>query len=567
MSFKDEKIVESKSCQKCQASFGVTDKDLEFYEKISPVFNGEKFQIPSPNYCPGCRQQRRLSFRNTRQLYKRECDGTGKEMVSIYHPNSKRIVYNTDFWWGDEWDGLEYGVDFDFDRPFFEQFQELDYKVPTIWMLNQNSENSQYCNVAVGCSNSHLCFAANGIEDCLFTTNLSQCEFVVDCYSMFCSKECYECIDVNHSYNCRHSISLENANNSSYCMDCLGIDECIFSIWLHNTSYCILNEKFSKHEYLKIKNDIFTNKNIFEQYFADYQELLTSLPRKSNQIVNSQDCSWDYITDSEDCKHSFDAHHSRSIAYSSFSKINNQDCYDVDAFLNSNLLYESLSCTDSTHKICSQFCWFSHHVLYSDNCKNSQNLFWCIGLRNKSYCIFNKQYTKQEYHILVPKIIEHMKQSWEWWEFFPSSISCFWYNETVAQEYYPLTKDEAIQQWLNWSNYEAPFLKAEKTILANKLPSDIWEIPDDILSWAIECETTQKLFRITAQELEFYRKHNLPIPKRHPEQRYLDRMILRNPCKLFKRDCDRCWVDMQTTYAPDRKEIVYCEKCYEKEVY
>jgi hypothetical protein len=27
----------------------------------------------------------------------------------------------------------------------------------------------------------------------------------------------------------------------------------------------------------------------------------------------------------------------------------------------------------------------------------------------KEYCILNKQYTKEEYEILVPKIIEHMK--------------------------------------------------------------------------------------------------------------------------------------------------------------
>ena len=30
------------------------------------------------------------------------------------------------------------------------------------------------------------------------------------------------------------------------------------------------------------------------------------------------------------------------------------------------------------------------------------------SLRNKSYCILNKQYTKEEYEELVPKIIEHM---------------------------------------------------------------------------------------------------------------------------------------------------------------
>jgi hypothetical protein len=59
----------------------------------------------------------------------------------------------------------------------------------------------------------------------------------------------------------------------------------------------------------------------------------------------------------------------------------------------------------------------------------------------------------------------------------------------------------------------------------------------------------------------------LPIPRRHPDQRHLDRMALRNPRKLFDRKCDKCQVDMKTTYAPERKETVYCEECYNKEVY
>ena len=106
----------------------------------------------------------------------------------------------------------------------------------------------------------------------------------------------------------------------------------------------------------------------------------------------------------------------------------------------------------------------------------------------------------------------------------------------------------------------------KKIIPADKLPDDISKIPDDILNWAIECEVTKKPFRIIKQELDFYRKHHLPIPKRHPDQRHLDRMALRNPRKLFERKCDKCHKEMITTYAPERKEIVYCEACYNKEV-
>jgi len=38
-----EKIVETKTCKHCGASFDITDKDLEFYEKVSPSFPSQEF--------------------------------------------------------------------------------------------------------------------------------------------------------------------------------------------------------------------------------------------------------------------------------------------------------------------------------------------------------------------------------------------------------------------------------------------------------------------------------------------------------------------------------------------
>ena len=31
--------------------------------------------------------------------------------------------------------------------------------------------------------------------------------------------------------------------------------------------------------------------------------------------------------------------------------------------------------------------------------------------------------------------------------------------------------------------------------------------------------------------------------------------------------CDKCKTEIQTSYPPDRPEIVYCEDCYKQEVY
>ena len=154
-------------------------------------------------------------------------------------------------------------------------------------------------------------------------------------------------------------------------------------------------------------------------------------------------------------------------------------------------------------------------------------MFGCNGLKNKKYCIFNKQYSKEEYEEMVPKLIEKMKSDGEWWEFFPISNSPFGYNETVAWYEFAMTPQEAKNKWYNWLEYTPDTLKVEKIIPASQLPDDIADIPDDILNWAVECEVTKRPFKILSAELEFYRKKGFPIPKRHPDQRHFDRYALR----------------------------------------
>ena len=213
-------------------------------------------------------------------------------------------------------------------------------------------------------------------------------------------------------------------------------------------------------------------------------------------------------------------------------------------------------------------------MIYCISCSSSKNLFACVGLKHAQYCILNKQYTKEEYEELVPKIIEHMQKTGEWGEFFPPALSPFGYNETVANEYFPLTKEEVMErnakmdssvQKFNWSDYEPPAPTAQKIItpeMMKNLPSDISKIPDDVLSWALTCEESGKLFTLQKSELEFYRKMNLPIPHRHPDIRHADRMKLRNPRKLWKRICSQCGTPIQTTYSPERPEKILCENCY-----
>ena len=384
-------------------------------------------------------------------------------------------------------------------------------------------------------------------------------------------KHCYYGYKLNNCFKCFFSDFCSDSANCYFCSDCKNCKNCIWCVGLNNKEYYVYNKKVSKEEFQKIKEDLNKwNYKIYKQLEANFLNLKLSKIHRNVKKINSNNCTWDWLLNCDNSKEIYDCFEIQDSKYSlncSWKNIN--DCYN--AWFTWELLYNSLASYNVYGILFSCSVFDSKNIIYSINCFwNCSNLFWCTWLRNKQYCILNKQYTKEEYNKLVPKIIEKMKSrigGREWWEFFPASLSPFWYNETVAQEYFPLEKEQSLKKWFNWSDYEAPLPKVDKIIQANKLPKNISDIPDDILNWAIECEITKKPFKIIKQELEFYRKHNLPIPKTHPEQRHLDRMKLRNPRKLFDRDCYKCWVNMKTTFSPDREEKVYCQKCYNNKIY
>ena len=138
---------ETKQCQNCKQEFTIEPDDFDFYEKI---------KVPPPTFCPECRMQRRLAFRNELVLYRKKSAATGKEIISIFRPDSPMKVYEHEAFYSDNWDPLAYGQDYDFSKPFFKQLQELMIKTPTLALFDNKSVNSSYCNLVVEQKNCYL---------------------------------------------------------------------------------------------------------------------------------------------------------------------------------------------------------------------------------------------------------------------------------------------------------------------------------------------------------------------------------------------------------------------------
>lgn len=555
-------------CHQCSTPFEITAEDLAFYDSVSPVIAGKKFPLPSPDACPSCRYRQRLTWRNERTLYRRTCSATGKNIVSIFSPDKAwPPVYDQTYWWSDQWDPKEYGRDFDFSRPFFQQWAELFRSVPQIALNNQQSENCEYTNQSERNKDSYMLFCCDMSRDCYHGMLNSYCTNCCDCSYLGHSELCYGILNGINCYRCIFSENIENCSEVAFCRNCIGCKNCFGCINLRNKEFYFLNEKCSPEEFAsKMQASRLDQMKSITDAQKQTNAFFDSFPHKYYEGANIFESSGNYLHDSSDTHDCFNCRSTEHIR-------NCQDvwradhCQDMTEMVDNRFCYSLEGCAESERTLFSKKFYGLHDSCYCSHCHFSNHLFGCIGLRHAQYCILNKQYTKEEYELLAAKIIEHMQRTGEWGHHFPSEYSPFAYNETVAQEYFPMTKKEVEAKGWQWRDQVDDAPKVDRIIASSELPDSIEDIPDDILNWAIECDVTKRPFKIIKQELAFYRQMRLPVPHLHPDERYRRRMALRNPRKLWDRECGKCKKPIATSYAPDRPELVFCEKCYLKEVY
>lgn len=565
---------ETKNCQNCKKDFVIEPDDFGFYEKI---------KVPPPTFCPECRQVRRMVCANERVFYKRQSDLSGKDIFSMYPAGTPFPVYDTKEFYSDEWDPYQYGADYDFGRPFFEQFKELFNKVPRMALVRQGfSINSEYTHRVHDLKNCYMVFRASDCEDSLYIYTALDAKNCADCFNVNHCELCYECIDCNKCYKTRFSQECAECRDSMFLYACRNCSNCVGCVNLVNQEYCIFNQKYSREDYFKKLESLKLNSasgiSAMEQEFSDFRK---KFPQRAIMSLKSNKVSGNWFLNCENVKNSFGCVNLKDCRYIYFA-FNEQDCMDHFQWGDSSeLIYESANCgiNDSRIFFCSQ-CWSSAHDLtYCDSCPSSSYCFGCIGLKKGEYAIFNKKYSKEEYEKLVPRIIEHMNEMpyidkkgrvYKYGEFFPADLSPFAYNETGAADFYPLSKEEVLLKGFRWKDREKK--NYEITIENRKLPETIKEIGDSILSKVIECGDKDKpysvgAYRITQNELSFYRRMDLPLPRACFDIRHIRRLAKRPPLRTIERTCSKCNVEVETVYDENYAPIIYCEKCYQSEVY
>ncbi len=382
----------TKTCQSCQNNFTIEPEDIDFYNKID---------VPHPTFCPECRLIRRLVWRNDHYVYKRKCDFSGQEVFSTLSPESPLTVYDEKVWHSDSWDPMEYGRDYDFSRPFFEQLVELYHQVPVHARSVVNDVNSKYSANFDNFKNCYLCFGGSTSEDCYYSNTVSF------------SKECYDVLAVNNSELCYDSFWLIRCNKVFYSAICYDSYDIWFSVNLKNCSNCfgcvnlrnkqyyIFNKSYSKEEYNRIIQEYISSYKGIEEIRNKFNRFRLEFVYKFSQQEKNENVIGEYIFNSKDVFFSYLILNSENVKYSQFLRPgSNKDVYDITYFNSNEFCYENTNCGLRAYNL--KFCYECYgsvkNLEYCINCQsNTSDCFACISLRNKQYCILNKQYTKEEY--------------------------------------------------------------------------------------------------------------------------------------------------------------------------
>ena len=582
---------ETKVCQNCKEYFTVTSEDFSFYEKI---------QVPAPTFCPQCRFQRRGMYRNDRKLFRGVSAMSGKPILSLFPPESGVQVYSESEWWSDGWDALTYGRKYDFSHSFFEQYFEFTKQVPRYNLdvirvvrsdYSGNASDLKDCYLLFNSNTSENCTYGNAVDNsrnCIDNSYLNKCEKVYEsffcnsCYKTYFSAECNECSDVWFSKNC------------SGCNDCIGC------VNLRNKSYHIFNQKYSKEDYEAIKKSLQLDTHSGMSAVREKaQEFWKKFPNKFSYGVKNYDSNGIYVTESKNVKNSYLIRGGENLKYCQYLQVpSNKECYDICVWGQGNeLCYENCVCGEGVYNVkFSVECWPNvQNLEYCQYCKSSSDCFGCVGLRNKKYCIFNVQYSKEEYEILKEKIKQHMNEMpfvdskgrvYRYGEFFPSEHAPYGYNNTIAQEHIPLSQKAAMNAGYSW--IESSLNTYAITKKSSELSDSIHDVTDEILKEIIECGESGKAYRIVPEELQFLRAEGLPLPRTSIDIRHNKRIDLRLKNTTYTRTCDcvgesssngeyknfaqhlshegACKNTFITGYDPEKGDIVYCEQCYQQEI-
>ncbi|MEK9131094.1 MAG: hypothetical protein AAB429_03190 [Patescibacteria group bacterium] len=539
----------------------MTEEEIGWYKK---------FGAPPSMYSPLTRMKWLSAFRTSFEIFWNKHAFTGEPILSYVHPDIQIPIVSDQ-----EWHDLDVGAtpeyqrEIDLARPVLEQCRDLVHVVP----MGARREWKNIVNtIGVGMwdvEDCYIVFSTVRAKRAMYTYYcLENCEDIVQGTFVMTSQNCFGCTRIDRCHSCNFALESRDCINCSFIFDCRNCEDCFGATNLRNKKYVLFNEQLTKEEYQKRMTEVdLSSTREFETWKQEFSRLVSEKTIwPENFSVSVQDCIGEGMMDSlnasgflmdkaKDIKDGwiiFDSEHLESVVIS----YNSQDCYNTAVAL-------------SAHNI--KFSFIADHssdVEYCFNCRNVEHCFGCVGLNRKSYCIFNKQYTQEEYWSKLDEVKCAMLDRGEYGKFFPAALSAlgvkYGFNYVVA----PFSADELIK--IGGRDDDpiagmrfAPYDVNAPTSNIDDVPDRIADVGDEWIGKQFFDAEANRRFSVNAAELAYRKEHGYPFPRCHYTARLKDLVASCNGPLQEKAACAKCQKEImtsQSTVYP--KRMIYCKPCY-----
>lgn len=414
------------------------------------------------------------------------------------------------------------------DASFFDQFGELLRITPLPYMIHHGvGDNIEYSDNCVDAKNAYLSTGVlYGAEDTFYSLwSIASRQIYNSFWVNTQSEIVHFWKGISQSFKVFYSSFISGSSDIWFSSNLIWCQECILCDGLTNVGYHIKNIPYEKEEYFKKKQEMLEQKQLFGKLYETVFHTWKS--------YDDYHCSGNYIRQSENIENGVfveNAKNGKNVVFAGWWKPIEEfyDCFSAGGLWKSDY-YAASQSGGGEHVYCSVGIIFSSAIFYSYYLEGCSFCLGCVWLRNKSYCILNTQYTKDEWLRLVDQIFSQMHSQWTLWDFFPGEINPFYYNDTAASFLGNRSRQDVLDKWYLWRDsgitIEAPaganIISVDDISRYESYQDGIWKIDRDICKKVIQ-DSQGNAFVIISQECSFYEKYGLPLPRIHWRQRIFD---------------------------------------------
>ena len=491
----------------------VSGKEFEVSEQEMALRKKFGFEN-APQTSPQIRFQHLGAFWQHWNLHKRKCNKTEKNIISVFHEKCPYPVWHREEWLKGANPPMR---DYETEKPVFEQMWALFQTCPIPHRVGTGNQNAAYADdvwYSKNCYLSHSVFKSENLRYSYRQIRMRDAQF---CVFSFDSELCVDTINCRQCFELRYALNCRHCQDSSFLYDCRNCRDCLFCFNLRNKQYCIGNKQLTKEAFEQEKKKWnFSSRKVYDQAKSHFREMMNTLAwHRAQYIDRCEKCEGNFLEDSKNCENCFFFSDLEDAVNCVRGGMGVKDALDnVGAGEKSELLYCSENTMDNSYDV--KFCFEvsqSRFMEYCGHCFQCTHCFGCCGLVGKKYCIFNKEYSPEEYESLRAKIILQMKEENTWGNFFPGHFSPHPYEESWASFYFPLTKEK--QEQFGFRQREKLERRNEQYLLASEIPDSSQGEVNAVLGKTFWDQKWSRPFQITEEDIAFAQKLKIPLSNQY----------------------------------------------------